>query len=150
MFAGEIRRKRAQHMRAYTHWRCRLDEMVATINGEAHCLWRAVDHEGERVETFVSKGRDRAAALKFMKKPMKRHGAARTITADGLRSYRAAMKLIGNACNFARRLRTLKGLTPYEHVRKIWTKEPHRQGHIPRANGRAAPIAAPDRAPAGT
>jgi putative transposase len=44
------------------------------------------------LESFVTKERNKAAALKFMKKLMKRHGCAKTITTDGLRSYRAAMK----------------------------------------------------------
>ena len=55
-------------------------------------LWRAVDHGGEVLESFVTKERDKAAALKFMKKLMKRHGCAKVVTTDGLRSYRAAMK----------------------------------------------------------
>ena len=62
------------------------------INGEMHYLWRVVDHEGEVLESFATKDRDKAAALKFMRKIMKRHGCAETITTDGLRSYRAAMK----------------------------------------------------------
>src|SRR6202012_360370 len=97
MFAAEIRRKRVAAMRQFTHWRWHLDEMGVKITGETHCLWRAVDHEGEVLESLASKGRDRATALKFMKKLMKRHGTARTITTDGLRSYRAAMKELGNA-----------------------------------------------------
>ena len=56
-----------------------------------------MDHEGEVLESFVSKERDTAATLRFMKKLMKRHGCAKTITTDGLRSYRAAMKEIGVA-----------------------------------------------------
>ena len=63
MFAGEIRRKRVQHMRAYTHWRWHLDEVYVKINGEMRYLWRAVDHEGEVLESFVTKERDKAAAL---------------------------------------------------------------------------------------
>jgi len=55
-------------------------------------LWRAVGHEGEVLESFVTKERDKAAALKFMKKLMKRHGRAKVVTTDGLRSYKAAMK----------------------------------------------------------
>jgi putative transposase len=41
------------------------------INGETHYLWRVVDHEGEVLEAFVSKRRDRKAALTFLKKIMK-------------------------------------------------------------------------------
>lgn len=86
-------------MRAFTHWWWHLDEVYVKINGEMHYLWRAVDHEGEVLESFASKTRDKLAALKFMKKLMKRHGRAKTITTDGLRSYKAAMKELGNTDN---------------------------------------------------
>jgi putative transposase len=52
---------------------------------------------GEVLESFATKDRDKAAALKFMKKIMKRHGCAKIITTDGLRSYRAAMKALNVA-----------------------------------------------------
>ena len=42
------------------------------INGDRHYLWRAVDHEGEVLESYVTKQRDRKAALKFLKKTMRR------------------------------------------------------------------------------
>ena len=96
MFASEIRRKRVDKMRSFTHWRWHLDEVYVKINGEMHYLWRAVDHEGEVLESFATKTRDKAAALTFMKKLMKRHGRAKALTTDGLRSYKAAMKEIGN------------------------------------------------------
>lgn len=70
--------------------------MYVKINGELHYLWRAVDHEGEILESFVTKKRDKAAALKFLKKALKRHGRAKTIVTDGLRSYPAAMRQLGN------------------------------------------------------
>ncbi|HRO33295.1 MAG TPA: IS6 family transposase [Brevundimonas sp.] len=97
MFAAEIRRKRVHHMRAYTHWRWLLDEVYVRINGEMRYLWRAVDHEGEVLESFVTKTRDKAAALKFIKKAMKRHGRPKAIVTDGLRSYKAALNDLGNA-----------------------------------------------------
>ena len=97
MFAAEIRRKRASHMRQFTHWRWHLDEVYVKINGEMRYLWRAVDHEGEVLESFVTKERDKAAALRFIKKAMKRHGRPQAVVTDGLRSYGAAMKEIGNA-----------------------------------------------------
>jgi len=96
MFAAEIRRKRVSHMRGFTHWRWHLDEVYVKIGGEMHYLWRAVDHEGEVLESFATKTRDKAAALKFMKKALKRHGRAERIVTDGLRSYRAAMDELGN------------------------------------------------------
>jgi putative transposase len=97
MFAAEIRRKRVERMRAFTHWRWPLDEMYVKINGEMHYLWRAVDHEGEVLESFASKERDRAVALKFIKKALKRHGRPKSIVTDGLRSYGAALKDLGSA-----------------------------------------------------
>ena len=97
MFAAEIRRKRVQHMRAYTQWRWHLDEVYVKINGQMRYLWRAVDHEGEVLESFVTTTRDKAAALKFIKKAMKRHGCPQAIVTDKLRSYAAALKEIGAA-----------------------------------------------------
>jgi putative transposase len=60
-----------------------------------HYLWRAIDHEGEVLEYFVTKTRDKDAALKFIKKAMKRHGRTRAIVTDGLKSYGAALRKIG-------------------------------------------------------
>lgn len=97
MFAGEIRRKRVQAMRSFTHWRWHLYEVFVRINGERHYLWRAVDHEGGIQESFVTRTRDKAAALKFLKKAMRPHGPVKAIVTDGLRSYRAALKEIGGA-----------------------------------------------------
>ena len=59
-------------------------------------LWRTVDHEGEILESYVTRSRDKAAALAFMKRALKRHGSPETITTDGLRSYGAAMDELGN------------------------------------------------------
>ena len=84
-------------MRQHTHWRWHLDEVYVRINGEMHYLWRAVDHEGEVLESYVTKERDKATALKFIKKAMKRHGRPRAIVTDGLRSYGAALREIGAA-----------------------------------------------------
>lgn len=97
MFAAEIRRQRVSRMRGYHHWRWHLDEMYVKLGGEMVYLWRAVDQEGEILESYVTKTRDKAAALTFMKKALKRHGSSEAITTDGLRSNRAAMNELGNA-----------------------------------------------------
>jgi putative transposase len=97
LFAAEIRRGRSASMRATPQWRWHLDEVFVRINGETHYLWRAVDHEGEVLETFVTKKRDRKAAMKCLIKTMKRYGQPHEIVTDRLRSYGAAMKQIGNA-----------------------------------------------------
>jgi len=94
IFASEIRKRRVEGMRS-SSWRWHLDEMFVKINGERHYLWRAVDHEGEVLESFVTKKRDKKAALKFLKKSLKRHGAADEIVTDRLRSYGAALGDLG-------------------------------------------------------
>ncbi len=66
------------------------------INGKLCYLWRAVDHEGEVLETVVTAKRDKAAALKFLKRIMKKYGRPRSVVTDGLSSYPAAMSEIGN------------------------------------------------------
>ncbi len=71
-FAAEIRKRRVQQLRAHSNWQWHLDEVFVKINGETHYLWRAVDHEGEVLESYVTKRRDRKAALKFLSKTMKR------------------------------------------------------------------------------
>ena len=55
MFAAEIRRNRVSRMRSYSNWQWHLDEVLVKINGETHYLWRAVDHEGEVLESYVTK-----------------------------------------------------------------------------------------------
>ena len=95
LFAAEIKKKRAIDRQASTQWRWHLDEVFVKISGNSYYLWRAVDHEGEVLESFVTKKRDRKAALKFLRKAMKRYGIPKSIVTDKLRSYRAAMKEIG-------------------------------------------------------
>ena len=94
MFASEIRKRRVQS-NSYSQWRWHLDEVFVRINGETHYLWWAVDHEGEVLEVFATKRRDRRAALKFLRRAMKRYGRPGTIVTDRLRSYGAAMKVVG-------------------------------------------------------
>ena len=81
MFAGEIR-KRREHRRNWSNWRWHLEEVFVRINGERHYLRRAVDHEGEVLEVFVTKRRDRRAALKFLKRTMTRYGRPWSIVTD--------------------------------------------------------------------
>jgi putative transposase len=95
LFAAEIRKKRSAQIRAGMQLRWHLDEAFIRINGQTRYLWRAVDHEGEVPEVFVTKRRDRKAALDFLKRAMKRYGSPLSIVTDRLRSYRAAMKTIG-------------------------------------------------------
>ena len=82
---GNIRRGTSRRLRArYRQWRWHRDEMYVKINGEMHYLWRAVDPEGEVLESFAAKTRDKAAALKFMKRAMKRYGNPEAIAIAAL------------------------------------------------------------------
>ena len=53
-----------------SNWKWHLDEIFVKINGERHYLWRAVEHEGEVLESYVTKKRDKKATLKFMMKKL--------------------------------------------------------------------------------
>ena len=91
-FAGEILKNRAVH-RSNGQWY--LDEVFVKISGERFYLWRAVDHEGEVLECFVTKRRNKAAAKKFLIKTMRKHGSPKIITTDKLASYGAALRDTG-------------------------------------------------------
>jgi putative transposase len=95
MFASEISKRRIEGMRS-SRWRWHLDEIFVKINGEMHDLWRVVDHVGEVLESFVAKTRDKKAALKFLKKAMRKHGRPEEIVSDRLRSYGAALRNLGS------------------------------------------------------
>jgi putative transposase len=96
MFAAEIRKRRVAGVKS-SKWRWHLDKMFVKINGERHYLWQAVDHQGEVLESYVKKVRDKKAALKFLKKAMRKYGNSEVIVTDGLASYGAALKEIGVA-----------------------------------------------------
>ena len=90
-FARNLRRARPG---ATGRWH--LDEMVVRIGGQRMYLWRAVDDEGEVLDMLVQKRRNKAAALKLLRKLLKRQGIhPETIVTDGLASYRAATCEIG-------------------------------------------------------
>jgi putative transposase len=95
MFAADIKRKRIQSLRCHSNWKWHLDEMFVKVNGETHYLWRAVDHEGEVLESVVTKRRDKRAALKLLRKLMRRYGEPETIITDKLKSYGAALRELG-------------------------------------------------------
>ncbi len=95
MFSSKIRRKRVQQLRAFSKWKWRVDEVFVKVNSKRHYLWRVLDHEGEVLEAVVMKRRNKAAALKFLRKLMKRHGCAEEIVTDRFASYKAALRDLG-------------------------------------------------------
>ncbi len=73
-----------------------LDEMVIVIRGRRHWLWRAGDNEGEVLDFLVQSKRNAKAAMKLMRKLLKKQGWAPTrITTDKLRSYHVAFRNLG-------------------------------------------------------
>ena len=97
LFASEIRKRRADRLKSSSNWQWHLDEVFVKVNGVRHYMWRAVDHEGEVLESYVTKRRDRKSALKFLRKSLRRYGSPQAIVTDNLRSYGAAMRDIGDA-----------------------------------------------------
>lgn len=92
LFSKEMKEK-ANHRAS--NWRWHIDEVFVKFNGETHYLWRAVDHEGTILDCYVTKRRNRKAALKVLKKLMSRHGKPKEIVTDKLPSYKAALRNIG-------------------------------------------------------
>jgi transposase-like protein len=91
------RRLRLRRPRPSDRWH--LDEMVVRIAGRRMYLWRAVDHEGEILDVLVQRRRDRRAALKLMRKLLRKQGfAPRLVVTDKLRSYGAAFRDLHLSC----------------------------------------------------
>ena len=85
---------RATRPRPHDRWH--LDEMVVSIGGRQMYMWRAVDGEGEVLEILVQPRRDKAAALRLLRKLLRRLAfVPAVIITDKLRSYGAALREIG-------------------------------------------------------
>ena len=72
--------------------------MFVKINGERHYHWRAADHDGEVLERFVTKSRDKKAGLIFIRKSMRHYGRPEVIVADQLRTSNLLCGVEGNRC----------------------------------------------------
>jgi putative transposase len=98
------RRLRQRRPRPSDRWH--LDEMVVRIAGKRMHLWRAVDHEGEVLDLLVQRRRDCRAALRLMRKLLKKHGfAPKLLVTDKLRSYGAAFRRLRLTCPHEQGLR---------------------------------------------
>src|SRR5438445_6030206 len=99
--AQQLRRRRP---RPSNRWH--LDEMVVRIAGKRMYLWRAVDHEGEVLDLLVQRRRDSRAALRLMRKLLRKHGfAPKLLVTDKLRSYAAAFRRLRLTCRHEQGLR---------------------------------------------
>jgi transposase-like protein len=84
--------------------------MVVRIAGKRMYLWRAVDHEGEILEMLVQRRRDKRAALRLMRKLLRKQGfAPKLLTTDKLGSYGAAFRHLRLTCPHQQGLRTAQG-----------------------------------------
>ena len=90
-----LRKKSGRRAGRHSNWRWHIDEVFVKINGVQHYMWRAIEHEGTVLEVYVSKRRNRGAALKILKKLMARHGKPSEIVTDKLKSYGAALRAVG-------------------------------------------------------
>ena len=80
--------------------------MVVQIAGKHMYLSRAVDHEGEVLEILVQRRRDKRAAVRLMRKLLRKQGFAPTrVTIDKLGSYGAAFRHLGLSCHYEQGLR---------------------------------------------
>jgi putative transposase len=101
LFARELRRRRH---RPTSRWH--LDEMAVLIGGKQFWLWRAVDDEGEVLDLLVHRRRDKNAAVKLMRKLLKKQGfAPDVLVTDKLRSYSAAKAALGLSARHEQGLR---------------------------------------------
>src|SRR5712671_2743248 len=93
---GTIIARRLRRGRPRPSGRWHLDEVFVSINGRQLYVWRAVDSEGEVLDVLVQPKRDRKAALKLMRKLLKKLGVTpTTIVTDKLRSYASALRDLG-------------------------------------------------------
>ncbi len=91
LFAKELRKRRP---RPTSRWH--LDEMVVKIAGKRNWLWRAVDEEGEVLDILVQSRRDTKAAVRLMRKLIRKQGfAPEVLVTDRLGSYGAAKRKLG-------------------------------------------------------
>ena len=95
MFASEIRRRRIQQLPAFSRWQWHADEVFVKMNCERHYLWRAVDYEGEVLESVVTKRRKKRAALKMLRKLVRRYGRPEVLVTDRLASDKASLRDMG-------------------------------------------------------
>src|SRR6266576_7142170 len=99
------RRLRRSRPRPTDRWH--LDEMVVRVAGRQMYLWRAVDHEGEVLDMLVQRRRDKRAALRLMRKLLRKQGfAPKLLVTDKLGSYASAFRQLRLSCPHEQGLRS--------------------------------------------
>ena len=105
-WVGPVIAQRLRRRRPCPSDRWHLDEMVVRIAGKRMYLWHAVDHEGEVLDVLVQRRRDSRAALRLMRKLLKKQGfVAKLLVTDKLRSYGSAFRQLQLTCPHEQGLR---------------------------------------------
>jgi putative transposase len=92
------------------HWRRRFTETYIKVKGQWYYLYRAVDKEGQTIDFLLTAQRDKDAALRFLKKAIRRHGVPETITIDGSEANAAAIRTYNQEHGTAIAIRQVKYL----------------------------------------
>src|SRR6266480_3884955 len=101
---GIARKLRRCRPRPSDRWH--LDEMVVRIAGKRMYLWRAVDYEGEVLDMLVQSRRDSRAALRLMRKLLRKQGfVPKLLVTDKLSSYGSAFRQLQLTCPHEQGLR---------------------------------------------
>ena len=117
---GPVIARRLRWRRPQPSDRWHLDEMVVRIAGKRMYLWRAVDHESEVLDMLVQRRRDSRAALRLMRKLLKKQGfAPKLLVTDKLGSYASAFRRLGLSCPHEQELRkNNRAENPHQVVRR--------------------------------
>jgi putative transposase len=135
LFANQIKKRRIRDGYG-SKWRWHLDEVFVKINGEQFYLWRAIDKEGEVLEAYVSRRRNKAAAMTFLRKALRCYGNPDEIVTDKCPSYGAVLRelnlqfkqntgqYLNNLCElshqpFRRRERAMQGFRRWSTLQKF-------------------------------
>jgi len=88
----------AFHRRKQPVWvSWRMDETSIKLKGQWYYLCRAVDKHGQTIDFLLTEHRDKEAALRFLKKAIRRHGVPEKMTIDGSDANEAAIKSYNEA-----------------------------------------------------
>jgi transposase-like protein len=85
-----------------------MDEISMRVKGKWRYVYRAVDEHGQTTDFLLTKHRDKEAALRFLKKALRRHGVPETITIDGSKTNTAAIRTYNEAYGTAITIRQVK------------------------------------------
>src|SRR2546426_2497997 len=113
------RLEEAFHRRKRPVWvSWRMDETYIKVKGEWRYLYRAVDKQGQTIDFLLTEHRDTEAALRFLKKAIRRHGVPEKITIDGSDANEAALKRYNEAYGthiIIRQVKYLNNMVEQDH-----------------------------------